>query len=425
MASDCLESNKKSQGSEEIFVRLCQTRADLALVLIQRLIEANPKIPELEALLALTWDTIRSSNITFEMALGSGDPAYYRSLLKILFLTLRVHSDGNKQNQNAQADFRASTRLTQSSTIIPTVLDILDRVVAKGLRDLAAFIHEKPADASPEDLGLITGVLQACLHVPGIEFYYNQIVTMFVQNDSSRLATTLFSWADTLAIGGDPIYGELSILFLVELSTVPAMAEQLGVDGVLSQISTANITSYLRQGKVSPFADGAGVQRCYRIWAKGILPLVLNLLDAVGASIAAEVSLFLNQFPALLKQSSEAFDAPETSRTVTKADPKYITFNVCSEVHVTSLILFILNGFRDGSLGEEIPEVKWDAAAVFENVEFWLGSRPILRERILPMGEREISLFKTTVESEDTKNKLEEKVVMELMGIRDVLGAES
>lgn len=415
-------SNKKSQGSEEIFLRLCQTRADLALVLIQRLVEANPRTPELEPLLLLTWETIRSSNVTFEIVLASGDPSYYRTLLKILFLALRIHSDGNRQNQTTQANLKASTRLAHSSAIIPAVLDILDRVVAKGLRDLAAFIHEKPADASPEDLALITAVLQACLHVPGIELCYSQIVNMFVQNDSPRLATTLFSWADTLAIRGDPIYGELSILFLLELSTVPAMAEQLGVDGVLSHIGTANISLYLRQGKIGPFADGTGLQRCYSIWTKGILPLVLNLLDAVGASIAAEVSLFLNQFPALLKQSSEAFDAPETSRTVSKVEPKYITFDVCSEVHVTSLILFILNGFRNGTIGEEIPEVKWDSSAVLENVEFWLGSRQILRERILPMGEREVALSKQKADSQDAKNKLEEKVVLELMGIRDVLG---
>lgn len=424
VASDCLASNRRSQGSEEIFTRLSQTRADLALILVQRLIEANSTVVEMQDLLATIWETIRTSNLSFELALGSYDPAYYRSLLKLLFLGLTIHSHSTNE-QNSQPDFRASKRLAQSSTITPMVHEILDRVVAKGLRDLAAFIHDKPTESSPEDLAIITAILQACLRVPGMEFCYSQIVSTFVQHDSPRLATTLYSWSDTLAVGGDPIYGELSILFLVELSTVPAMAEQLAIEGVLTHISAANITSYLRRGNVSPFADGSGPQRCYSLWFKGLLPLALNLLDAVGVSIAAEVAIFLNQFPALLKQSSEALDAPETSRTATKSQTKFITLSVCMEIHTTSLIFFILNGARATS-SDEIPEVKWDAAGVLEDCEFWLGTRPVLKERILPMGERELALYKKKVEqpiTEGAKTMLEERVIRELKGIRDVLSA--
>jgi len=418
-----MNANRRSQGSEEVFTRLNQTRADLALVLIQRLIEVKSTVAEMQGLLTIIWETIRQSNITFDEALNLGDPTYYRSLLKLLFLGLRVHSEAKTPAQ-LQANLKASTRLTQSTSIIPTIIDILDRVVARGLRHLTVFIHDKPVESSPEDLALITGILQACLRIPGIEFCYSQIVSMFVSNDSVRTATTLFSWSDTLAINGDPIYGELSALFLVELSTVPAMAEQLAVEGVLGHIAAANITSYLRRGNVSPFADGAGLQRCYNIWVRGILPLLLNLLDSVGASIAIEVSLFLNQFPSLIKQSTEAFDAPETSRTATKSQKKYISLSMCSEVHTLSLILFILNGFRETAPGTEIPEVKWDAPAVLENVEFWIASNVLLRDRILPMGDRDVALFKRKVDPvvADARNKLEEKILLELMGIRDVLG---
>lgn len=417
-----------SQGAEEVFNRLCQTRADLALVLTQRLIGAKSTVPEMQSLLGKTWETIRSSNLTFEIGLVSGDPLYYRTLLKILFIGLRAHSDNHSTSLNAQDNLKASHRLTQSSSVSPVALEILNRVVGNGLRDLAAFIHDNPAQSCPEDLALITGILQACLRVPGIEFSYAQIVTLFINNDSARIATTLFSWSDSLAIAGDPIYGELSMLFLVELSSIPAMAEQLGLEGVLSHIGAASITSYLRRGTVGPFADSAGIQRCYSIWVKGILPLVLNLLDAVGASIAGEVSLFLNQFTALLRQSSEAFDAPETSRTASRAQPKYITLSTCMEVHTTSLIFYILNGFRDETAGIEIPEVQWDAAAVLENVEFWLTTRTVFRERILPMSEREIILSRqkfSATGTEDPINNLEEKAVLELKGIRDVLGGRS
>jgi nuclear pore complex protein Nup188 len=422
VASDCLVANRRSQGSEEIFRRLNQTRADLTLVLVQRLVEVKSTVPDLHKLLGTVWETIRQSNLTFEVVLGTADAPYYRLLLKLLFLALRVHGEYEEQTQSSGSNLRASTRLTEKADVVPTVLDIFHRVVANGLRDLAAFIHEKPTESFPADIGLITAILQTGLRIPGIELCYSQIVSTFVQADSARVATTLFTWSDSLAIEGDPIYGELSILYLLELSVVPTMAEQLAIDGVLGHIGAANITSYLRRSNVSPFAEGAGFQRCYSIWVRGILPLLLHMLDAVGASIASEVSAFLIQFPNLLEQASQAFDAPELSRTASRMQTKYITLSICSEIHTLSLIMFILNGFREEATGLDIPEVKWDAASVLENVEFWLGSMTVLRERILPMGEREVWMSKKRTGGA-AANKLEEKVVAELRGIRDVLGA--
>lgn len=397
VASECLLANIQNQGSEEIFRRLNQSRGALALILVQRLVEARSTVSEMEGLLTKIWETIRQSDITFQLALSQSDPIYYRTLLKLLFLGLHIHSDGKEKAKSFGDSFKLSSRLAQSSPIIETVIDILDKVVAQGIRDITAFIHEQPEEVFPEDLALITGILQACLRIPGIELCYSQIVAIFEHNNSARVAITLFSWSDTLAVEGDPIYGELSILFLLELSTVPAMAEQLAIGGILSNISTASITTYLRGGNVGPFAEGAGLQRCYSIWVRGILPLVLNLLDSVGAAIASEASQFLIQFPALLKQSIEALEPPASSRMIAKTQPKYITLAMCTEAHTMSLIMFVLRGFREGAETLEMAEIKWDSAAMLDNAEFWLGTRAVLSGKILPMGERDVALFKKKV----------------------------
>ena len=425
VASDCLKHNRKRTKEEKVFKKLAQTRAELALVLIQRLVESKSSVSGMSKVLGIVWKTIRESELTFEVALGSGEASYYRTLLKVLFLGLRVLSETQAPLQNPEIDFRVSTRLAAQADIIPTILDVLERVVAMGLRDLAAFIHEKPNESVPADVALITAILQACLQVPGIELSYSRIIAIIDDSKSVRVATTLFSWSHDLAIEGDPIYGELSILFLLELSSVPAIAEQLAIDGVLGQIGSAAISSHLKKTIVSPFADTAGYQRCYSIWVRGILPLVLNILDAVGAAIAPEVAVFLLQFPNLLEQALKAFEAPEISRTVIKNETKYITLSICSEVHTTALIMFILDGYRQSSTGLQIPDIEiWKAAAVLESAEVWLGSRNVLRERILPMGERDVALFKKKLEGKGVANKLEEKVIGELLGIRDVLGGD-
>ncbi|KAE8452536.1 hypothetical protein EG329_000439 [Mollisiaceae sp. DMI_Dod_QoI] len=422
VVNSCLVANSRAQPPEEIFARLSLTRTDFALVLAQRLIQADSSISEVKNLLAIVWKTITALRGSFERAIPDDDILYYRSLLKVLFLAVRVHAEAKPEAK--EKDLRASLRINQSASIIPIILDVIRYVISMGLRELVSAIHDSPADSSPEDLSLLTGILQLCLRIPGIELYHTQIINIMASNSTPRVALTLFSWSDKLAIDGDPIYGELSMLFILELSSIPLMAEHLAIEGVLGHVASASIASYLRRGGVSPFADSAGLQRCYSIWVRGILPLLLNMLDAVQASIATEVALFLNQFPTLLAQSEDALDAPETSRIVPRGQTKYITLAICSELHSMALLTFILNGFRDLLNGTtDVPDVKWDAAGVLENAEFWLSSRALLRERILPMGEREVAMVKKKTAEGRAVSALENKVVIELMGIRDVLSS--
>jgi len=152
VSADCLISNKKSEGLEEIFHRLNQRRAELAIILIQRLIESNTDRKHMEGLLAVVWDALQHSETSFERALAAGNAEYYRTLLKLLFLTLRVHADNTP-------DPKASMRLKDSTSVIPIVMEIVESVVANGIRELAAFIHDKPTEANPEDVALVTGEL--------------------------------------------------------------------------------------------------------------------------------------------------------------------------------------------------------------------------------------------------------------------------
>jgi nuclear pore complex protein Nup188 len=73
----------------------------------------------------------------------------------------------------------------------------------------------------------------------------------------------------------------------------------------------------------------------------------------------------------------------------------------------------------------DIPEVKWDGAGVLENAEFWLSSKALLRERLLPMGERETEMVRQKLATGQIVSQLEKKVTTELKGIRDVLSGES
>jgi nuclear pore complex protein Nup188 len=410
VAKQCLESNQRAQPPENIFVVLAHSRANLALTLLQRL--GSSLLPkDISELLSLISATING----VENPWSKGQIAYFRTLLKILYVILC----GAKHSTNPK-----TTSSEPPAAVTQLVLTILDRVVARSFRTLAALVHEPDAATTPEDLALITAIQQACLSVPGIEQCQLQVLNIMSSHDILQVAVSLFSWSDRLADKGDPVHGELALLLLLGLSALPAMAEQLACDGLLGHLTSANLAGFMRRANVSPFTDNAGAARCYAIWAKGILPLLLNMLGALGATIAPEVAFVLNQFPNLLKASVERLEAPGQSRTASRDAPHFVALVAVSEVHSLAMLTRVLGALRVNN-SRDIPEVVWDAGAVLENVEFWLASRKVLRERLLPLGAREVEWRGMRAgEGSGCENRLEEKAVLLLEGVRDVLAEE-
>lgn len=427
----CLKANQTSNGSQALFERLVHVRADFAFVLMQKLIAAGCTSDHIKALFRLCWDTIRMSGVDFEIAFMGDNADYYRTLLRILFLTLQPHMNAQqKEEPGIQKNI---------PKIASELMEILEKVVATGLRSLANQVHEDQESCSPADFVLISALLSAILRVPGMQVMAGEITLLFSAANTVRHATALFTWADQLTVdGGDPVYGELSILFLLELSSILPMAEVLAVEGVLARLSTANLVNYYRKPRgMGPFDNPP---RLFSIWTRGILPLCLNLLDAVGAPVAAEVAAFLNQFPEQLARASAALNPrggapnPQSMKDVAGA----VTLGAAAEAHSLALLSVVLDRFRFADPGgaaanaiinpAEIMPLDWDRAGVKEDVEGWLQGRRGLRDRVVPTNERELELVKQKASgtaagaAATADNKLEERIVVELLGALECLG---
>ncbi|KAI0512583.1 nucleoporin subcomplex protein binding to Pom34-domain-containing protein [Xylaria bambusicola] len=420
VAQQCLEANQEIQSHDQVFERLAESRVNLALILVQRIVNSSPSAGDVAQLLNSIWGIVSS----YQEPYASQNISIYRTLLRLLYVTLRtmVRSYG-------QTDFNASVRDSQGNSISPaivsqTVLGILDGVVCKGFRTVVAFIHDSSTGVSTSDVIIINAILQACLCIPGMEQSQTQILNILTAHDAVQAAVSLYSWADKLAEQGDPIYGELALLFLLELSTLPLVAEQLACDGLLDQITSANLATYLRRPNVSPFADSVGLQRCYSIWAKGIVPLLLNLLSALGATIAPEVAYVLNQFPSLMQSSIDRFEAPSDSQRRGRLDMAFITPLSVSEIHSLALVTQVLGGLRAGN-ARDIPAVEWDSATLLENVDWWIDHRKVLRERLVSLGPREAERKTRPASDADqrrgSESQLEANVVEQLEFVRIVL----
>ncbi|OWY42559.1 nucleoporin (Nup184) [Alternaria alternata] len=429
----CMVANEQSNLPEALFGQLMVLRADLAFALLKKLVEAKVRTNEARQLLAPVWNAIRTSTPDFENVFSTDAVHYYRSLLRILYLALHFHLIEDTDTSD-DASFRSSFRGTMPTShnkyaepISTQLLEILSDTVAKGFRSLANQLHAEPTSVSPSDFALLTALLQRIIAIPEMSKWQQQAALLFANSNTVRYATSLFSWADRLTIShngiDDPIYGELSVLFLLSLSSIQALAETMAVEGILSQLNTANIMNYYRRvNGMGPFDNPS---RMYSIWTKGILPLCLNLLLSVGPPIAAEISSFLNQFPEQLARSALSINSNPSSRT---SATQKITLAVASEVHSLSLISSILENVRKqgpklGIQANDVALLDWDKENIKEDVESWLNRKSALRERIVAIDERELEMLSSRKgQGEDALSELEKRVFGELEDAGKCLG---
>ena len=216
-----------------------------------------------------------------------------------------------------------------------------------------------------------------------------------------------------------PIYADLSLRFLVSLSSLPQVAEELAVEGVLSRISTARVTQLLRtvKGGASQFDQHSYNAVLYGVWTTGILPLCLNLLHSVGRAMAGEVATFLNQFPQQLSRASRAF-------SYSRAAGEPLTLMLANEGAVLALISRVLRNYRvaGASAGVDAYNVpvlegyddQWPA--IVEDVKDMLvGGR--LKVRATATSEKEAAWQKMAQGKGNGSDKLEQAVAAELANV--------
>lgn len=417
VVKDCMTANANSALPEALFGQLMVSRADLAYVLLKKLVEAKIEVADARELLHPIWDAIRACSPDFDTIFSSSQVDYYRSLLRILYLALHFHLQTGPE-QDADASFRSSFRAgvpqskaTHTEPISSKLLEILSDTVAKGFRSLATQLHAEPDTVTPSDFALLTALLQRITAIPEMSKFQSQAALLFANSNTVRYATSLFSWSDKLTLQNgsgvaDPIYGELSLLFILSLSSLQSLAETMAAEGILSQLNTANIMNYYRRrGGMGP-TDSP--YRLHSIWTKGILPLCLNLILSVGAPIAGEISSFLNQFQEQLLRSSNALN----SRYPTK-----ISLALAAETHSLALLSSILDNFRAqgprlGIQAGDVPPLEWDRDNVKEDIEGWMARKGALRERVV-------------VDVGMAREVVEDKVLAELVAAGACLGLKA
>jgi nuclear pore complex protein Nup188 len=422
-------ANTEVPGTAEVLL----LRAELVFVVLNRLVQTRAKEEGMRRLLPPAWELVVRSPVNFDVASAQEDLAYYRLLLQVLYLALQPHVYMPLQPPTATGPTAANDKpkaLLDVGTA-GTVVDIVKRAISPAFRALAANLHTEstaPAE-SIADFGLVTALLDSMLAVQGISLFHQQIAQVVLESGSMDVvhaALSMYSWADVLAERTDdePVHGELAMKFLVKLSTVPAIAERMAVNGILTQLANANLSGYFRKpGGRGPF-DTPGL--AFEIWSSGYLPLCLNLLLAVGPALAGEVVRFLNSFPEQLIRAEDAYQS--SSRNPMSGT---VTLGLLRETHSLILISKIVSSSialaaAEGVDGTEIQELKYDVQAIKEEVQKLARMQRSLADKIAPspaVARRWAWAREKVPGPED--NKLQALVFRELKEVEELCGGEN
>ncbi|PSK35888.1 hypothetical protein B9Z65_5703 [Elsinoe australis] len=441
VVSGCLKANIDNVVPTQIFENISEIRADFAFAVLQHLNRVKSQDADVKSLFPMAWDMVRTSGLDFEVITEAKTAAYYRTLLQILFLTVQPHAQEPPQEPTKSAKESltksASTAAIPLTPLTSSFLEVLNKVIATNFRALCTLVHaatpSSPTLAQPSDFVLLTALLQSIFRVPSTLIIHRQIASTIADTSLIRYATSLYSWSSSLN-PTDPIYGEISILILLSLSTIPQTAELIATESVLSSISTATTSAHFRASRPGPASSSTDVRggkgpfdapaRLHSIWSRGILPLLLNILSAVGPGIAPEIVSFINSFPLQLHRCETELLAP-LQPSPREPHRGCITLNLAAEAHSLALLGSIVEGLRQqgaaiGVDAGELESVAFERKMVGEAVEGLLRNRGGLKGRIVPVAEREEGLRRR--KGREGESALEDAVVAELKGVVEAAG---
>lgn len=238
----------------------------------------SPELKHLDVTAALKrcWGILESTDVSFLSSLV-GTSRLYKPVLRSISLLVR------KALEKPEAD------------MAQVLHGISDTVLAKGSYALATAVQHAVGNAGEavdvdfliEDLRIMVVLLRNFLSFENscVPISLAQFALKIQDTGSIRALLSLYSYSQQV----DPVFGELTLLFLLELLQNDQLSEQVVLNGLVGALTEAPISREIQKG-------GLHQGRMYYIWIKGVLPIMLTVLVKLGGRISPEISMLLSFF---------------------------------------------------------------------------------------------------------------------------------
>ncbi|EXJ93279.1 hypothetical protein A1O1_01671 [Capronia coronata CBS 617.96] len=429
IVQSCLRANSQVYPAEAIFDSLFQTRADLAVALLGELIAVGARGSDFVGILEPAWGAVRFRNGSYEKAIMNDDLNYWRSTLYILLMAITFHVNKKRRPTTIPGTSTSVITFDPANTMI---LEIMTQIVADGFKSVVMAVQEqKQAKQNTDstetsnsvglrDVSLLLTLMQGILRLPTLSQFSVELSDRISSSGAASSCILLYSWSHLLTgpnFDHEPRYAVSSIQMLASLSSLPRVAEELAIEGVLSRLLTSKTTESLQRvpGGASHVDQRPSCATLYKIWSTGLLPLCLNLLHAVGGAMAPEISSFLNQFPNQLLRASTSFMLSPQSRA---EGTDVLTLALASEAATLALLSRMLEAYREAGASAAIDPLtvlplkgyEEHRKAIAEDIRDVLALKDDNRRAMtIPTDEKEFGL-QTSKEGD----KLDSRIVREL-----------
>ena len=428
IVQSCLQANSQTYPAEALFESLFQTRADLSTALLRELVTVGAKGSDFVGLLGHAWTAARFRSGSYEQAIINDDLPYWRTMLSVLLMTIQFHV---KKKQRAVAN-GGDTAIASLDPENSTYLEITANIVAEGFKSIIVALQDQnekklktTADDSVDlvgvrDISILATIFQVILRLPSLPQFSADLSDRLSSSGILSSCLVLYSWSHLLngpESDKSPGYADYCVKLLVSLSSLPPVAEEIAVEGVLNRLLSTKTTEMLQRipSGASHADNRPNCAFFYRLWATGLLPLCLNLLHAVGGVLAPEISAFLNQFPdQMVRASTAMMPKPPTKASGTDV----LTLTVASEAATLALLSYGLSSFRDAGASAAVdsttilPLKGYDEHrnAIVEDLRDLLAMNEQARRKItVPIDEKELSWQNLSGD-----DQLDSKIVREL-----------
>lgn len=302
VADICLEKVSEEEYSVPVLSAPIQSR--IALMFTIKLQISRRKLSnDTFSTLSSIYNILSSPDYKFIEAISndgkqeSSDKSY-RLLLRALIISL----DGLKSVSE------------NSFQILQIIYGIFCNIIIRGMSAAVQAALSNPDCGADVDMVLIISILRKCLAVDGVKSLYPKVASVLFETQCTKLVMGLYSYAQSLSTGNDDLaYGELALFYLLEWLNVSQIADQLINNGILDSLMESPTSLKIREGGVTPTTN----PQLHTLWIKGILPILLVLLQNVGSRIVGDILIIINFFSEQIQSSFDSWSNPTEISTST------------------------------------------------------------------------------------------------------------
>lgn len=256
-------------------------------------------------------ELLSSSSVNFLHVLTQKE-ASYRSLLRIVYITLSLVKDDFELIVEYSSVFRDLFELIITKGTRNILIDVQNAVYLSKANNKDAFAS---INDRLDDLHLILSILKVFMQLRTSQDLHHTMAQLAVDNGTIKALLNLFSYAHLVEVNDEPVFAQLSLMFIQQFLQIDLIAQQLFTTGLLVVLVQSTISQPIRKGGVSIQAT----PQYHGIWSSGLLPIFIGLLTKLGPNILSELLLAIQAYKAQIEFCVESWAKDSSSIKISSA----------------------------------------------------------------------------------------------------------